>query len=286
MIILLAVIWLRLFQVYLVQRNTKSFEKAGTECQKCVPISFQNSPAPKSRWVKIKCQRFPSSLSFMKHISSRPDKALGQRMSEGYANTQGSRRNQIVKKKKINNALLCFMWLLSIVLLWSKRYREGAWKWYWRSCWSSAEVLLVVRNFKKNLSRSASACTHLKWRFVFDESHLSQQILWPSNLALGVCRCQLPVSFLIGVFPSRYNKLYIKVYWGQLRCGSIYGWAYGYDIQQKFRAVLMWHLLYMIFGNIKAFCHPFHEISGSLLLVQSWLIESKTVTFLVWMFVR
>lgn len=39
-----------------------------------------------------------------------------------------------------------------------KRDWDGAWKWYWWSLWSSADVMPVVQNFYWNLSRSAWMC--------------------------------------------------------------------------------------------------------------------------------
>lgn len=157
MIIWLPVIWLRLFEILLVQKKWPSLlRKQWLNVRNVFLSAFTILQHPGVDGVNWSPQIFlPLSLLLKKppknnNNNSRPDKLHGWRMCEGYANIQehtGSGRNQNGKKKEKSImpyfASHCCLPCVAI----PKTDWDEAWKWYLWSPRSSADVTSVVQEF-------------------------------------------------------------------------------------------------------------------------------------------
>lgn len=114
---LVAIVWLtaiglRLLEILFVQKEmTRSSEKAIIECQECFPISFHNSPAPRSwldgaNWSARVFFYFPplKEKHLLDLISYKAEECLkAMQTLRGYSERS---RNQTAKEKKTQYFLL------------------------------------------------------------------------------------------------------------------------------------------------------------------------------------
>lgn len=103
MIIWLLVIWLSFFFLDFVgpREMSNSFEKAMIEYQNCFPISVHNTPAPRSRWGKLKCPNFssPPTLIEKKKKKKKKTLALINYMAKGRVKAMQTSRDTAVETR-------------------------------------------------------------------------------------------------------------------------------------------------------------------------------------------